>query len=66
MKVRDIFFMLMVQDMERAVRFYRDMLGLDVENHTPEWSRLALLMTLPNAWLIRIRSRGRPGRSEDA
>jgi predicted enzyme related to lactoylglutathione lyase len=41
-KVRDIFFMLMVQDMERAVRFYRDVLGLDVENHTPEWSRLAL------------------------
>ena len=42
MKVRDIFFMLMVQDMERAVHFYRDVLGLDVEDQTPEWSRLAL------------------------
>ena len=42
MKVRDIFFMLMVQHMERAVHFYRDVLGLDEEDQTPEWSRLAL------------------------
>lgn len=27
MKVQDIFYMLMVQDMERGVRFYRDVLG---------------------------------------
>ena len=41
-KVKDVFFMLMVQDMERGVRFYRDVLGLDVKDQTPEWSRLAL------------------------
>lgn len=34
--------MFMIQDMERAVRFYGDVLGLDVEDQTPEWSRLAL------------------------
>ena len=41
-KVQDVFYMLMVQDMERAVRFYREVLGLDVEGQTPEWSRLAV------------------------
>ncbi len=29
-----------VQDMERAVGFYRDVLGLDVEMESPEWSEL--------------------------
>ena len=42
MKVQSVFYMLMVQDMERAMRFYRDVLGMDVKDHTPEWSRLAL------------------------
>ncbi len=41
-KVQEVFYMLMVQDMERGVRFYRDVLGLDVKDHTPEWSKLAL------------------------
>ena len=41
------FHMLMVQDVERALRFYHDVLGLDVKsldtkNETPEWARLAL------------------------
>ena len=42
MKVQDVFYVVMVHDMERAVRFYRDVLGLDVEGQTPEWSRLAI------------------------
>ena len=42
MKVRKILYMLMVQDMERGVRFYRDVLGLDVKLHTPGWSELTL------------------------
>ena len=41
------FYMLVVQDVERAVRFYRgvlglDLQGLDADNDTPEWARLAL------------------------
>ena len=42
MKVRKTLYMLMVQDMERGVRFYRDVLGLDVKLHTPGWSELTL------------------------
>ena len=47
MKLKMGFHMLIVQDVERALRFYRDVLGLDVEsldaeNDTPEWARLAL------------------------
>ena len=41
------FNMLVVQDVERALRFYRDVLGLDLQeldtdSDTPEWARLAL------------------------
>ena len=42
MKVRKALYMLMVQDMERGVRFYSDVLGLDVALHTPGWSELTL------------------------
>ena len=42
MKVRKSLYMLMVQDMERGVRFYGDVLGLDVKLHTPGWSELTL------------------------
>ena len=42
MKVRKTLYMLMVQDMERGVRFYRDVLGLEVKLHTPGWSELTL------------------------
>ena len=41
-KVGGVFYMLMVQDMERGVCFYLDVMGLDVKDHTPEWSNLAL------------------------
>lgn len=42
MKVRKTLYMLMVQDMERGVRFYHDVVGLDVKLHTPGWSELTL------------------------
>ena len=42
MKVRKTLYMLMVQDMDRGVRFYSDVLGLDVKLHTPGWSELTL------------------------
>ena len=41
------FHMLIVQDVDRALRFYSDVLGLEVhsfdqENNTPEWARLII------------------------
>jgi predicted enzyme related to lactoylglutathione lyase len=33
--------MLIVRDMERSVAFYRDVVGLKVELHTPGWSSLS-------------------------
>ena len=33
--------MLMAQDMDRAVGFWRDVMGLEVELHTPHWSELS-------------------------
>ena len=32
---------LIVKDMDRSVAFYRDMVGLSVEMHTPFWSSLS-------------------------
>jgi predicted enzyme related to lactoylglutathione lyase len=32
---------LIVKDMDRSVAFYRDVVGLDVEMHTPYWSPLS-------------------------
>ena len=32
--------MLMAQDMDRAVAFYKNVIGLDVKLHTPGWSEL--------------------------
>jgi predicted enzyme related to lactoylglutathione lyase len=33
--------MLIVKDMDRSVAFYRDMVGLKLEMHTPDWSSLS-------------------------
>jgi len=33
--------MLIVKDMDRGVAFYRDVVGLKLEIHTPEWSSLS-------------------------
>ncbi len=41
MKVTKTYFMLMVGDMERAMRFYRDVFGFAVREQSPHWSELA-------------------------
>ena len=40
MKVETVKFMIWAQDMDRAVAFYRDVLGLDVSFQDPHWSEL--------------------------
>jgi len=40
MKIRSVKFILMAQDMERAVGFWRDGVGLDVRMTSPWWSEL--------------------------
>lgn len=40
MEIESIIYMLMVEDMDRAVGFYRDVLGLEVKSQSPEWSEL--------------------------
>lgn len=41
MKVTSVKYMLMVQDMDRAVTFYRDIFGFEVRVSSPGWSELA-------------------------
>jgi predicted enzyme related to lactoylglutathione lyase len=40
MIVESVKYMLMAQDMNRAVRFYRDVIGLKVAFESPEWTEL--------------------------
>lgn len=40
MKIEAVKYMLMAQDMDRGVAFYRDVIGLEVSLHTPHWSEL--------------------------
>jgi predicted enzyme related to lactoylglutathione lyase len=40
MKVTKSYFMLMVDDMDRATAFYRDVFGLTVRFVSPDWSEL--------------------------
>ena len=42
MKTTKILYMLWVDDMDRAVAFYRDVFGLDVHAESPTWSELTL------------------------
>lgn len=41
MKIDVIRFVLMAQDMGRAIAFYKDVVGLEVKFESPEWSELA-------------------------
>ncbi|MCH7800952.1 MAG: VOC family protein [Chloroflexi bacterium] len=41
MHIESIKFMLMAHDMDRAVAFYRDVMGLEVRSRSPMWSELA-------------------------
>ncbi|HEY7698305.1 MAG TPA: VOC family protein [Vicinamibacteria bacterium] len=40
MLIESVKYMLMAQSMERAVRFYRDVIGLKVAFESPEWTEL--------------------------
>lgn len=40
MIVESVKFMLMAEDMHRAIRFYRDVIGLEVKFESPEWTEL--------------------------
>ena len=40
MKVQRVIFMLMVQEMDRAIAFYRDVIGLDLQLHEGGWAEL--------------------------
>lgn len=42
MRVQAIKYMLMVEDMDRAVAFYRDVVGLELKYESSHWSELAL------------------------
>lgn len=41
MEIQSVKFMLMAQDMDRAIGFYRDVIGLEVKFESHEWSELA-------------------------
>ena len=41
MKVEKVVFMLMAQDMDRAIGFYRDVIGLSVNYQSPSWTEMA-------------------------
>ena len=41
MQIESVKCMLMAQDMDRGVGFWRDVVGLAVNLHTPHWSELA-------------------------
>ena len=41
MFIESIKYMLMAQDMNRATRFYRNVLGLEVKFESPQWTELA-------------------------
>ena len=40
MELQQVTYMLKVQDMNRAVDFYRDVIGLTLKSHSPGWSEL--------------------------
>ena len=40
MKVEQVIYMLRAQDMERAIAFYGEVIGLNVRTQSPEWSEL--------------------------
>ena len=40
MVIESVKYMLMVQNMDRAIRFYRDVMGLKLAFESPEWTEL--------------------------
>ena len=41
MEIQSVKYLLMVQDMDRAIKFYRDVIGLELRSESPMWSEMA-------------------------
>ena len=41
MDIQKVVFMLMAQDMDRAIAFYSDVIGLEVRYRSPNWTEMA-------------------------
>ncbi len=41
MRIKTVYYMLMVKDMDRAIAFYRDVIGLDIKSQSERWSEMA-------------------------
>ena len=42
MEIQSVKYLLMVQDMDRAIAFYQDVIGLNLKSYSPEWSEFTL------------------------
>ena len=42
MQLEQVIYMLMVQDMNRAIAFYQDVIGLNLKSYSPGWSEFTL------------------------
>lgn len=40
MEIKNVIYMLMAQDMDRAIKFYRDALGFSVQFQSPGWTQM--------------------------
>ena len=61
MKVEGVTYMLMAQDMDRAVAFYRDVIGLEPRFSSPMWSELTFgdaIVALHGGGSAELRSTG--------
>ena len=46
MKIQSTFFVMLVQDMDRAVGFYRDVVGLELKSQSPYWTEFVFNSSL--------------------
>ena len=68
MKVEGVTYMLMAQDMNRAVAFYRDVIGLEPRFSSPMWSELTFgdaIVALHGGGSAELRSTGLSFQVED-
>ena len=68
MKVEGVTYMLMAQDMDRAVAFYRDVIGLEPRFSSPMWSELTFgdaIVAMHGGGSAELRSTGLSFQVED-
>ena len=68
MKVEGVTYMLMAQDMDRAVAFYRDVIGLEPRFSSPMWSELTFgdaIVAMHGGGSTELRSTGLSFQVED-